>query len=1311
MALSSTAPKQARRSAVAFGTVVALVLTTLALVWSSSSLPARAAGALLCNSTTIYGVVPDDPTVVNTVSSLISVDGASVGGAQLNAALISRSTVDGQSQNALALRADGTAAYSTADRGATVRRYDAISGTWSSFPGRPLVDPGDYVIAGGIDPTTGIFYFGDVGGTPSSAAVGQLFGFDTNTNTMISTTPLLTFPMITGENNGDIAFDGAGNLYIVTSSATSGDLQAVSGPLPRTLAQARATTPTVLSSFTVPPAAGGASVNGIAFDANGTLYLSLAGAAGGVFSIDPGTGTPQSSLTPLPAALVGPSGTGFVDLASCAFPPSVSVQKNVVSRLNPTDQFTLTATGPTIVVPATATTVGTTNGLQTTAGGQTLQAGPGLARFGDTYTATETAAGTTDLSRYVSSYRCVDEANPANPQFPITGTGTSVSFTLAQTTGETPAVVCTFTNAPSAPSLTLTKTANPTTVTSAGDPVTYTFQITNTGNTTLTGIGVNETAFSGTGTLPTPACDATTLAPAASTQCTTTYSVTAADFVAGTITNTAVAEGQDAGVGDVTSPPASAVVTATPPAPALALTKTANPTSVNAAGDTVTYTFHVTNTGNVEVTNLAIKEGSFTGTGTISAISCTATTLAPSASTDCTATYQATQADVDAGTITNTATATGDDPAGDTVTSPVADATVTAPNNSALTLTKTANPTTVTAAGQSVVYTFEVTNTGNTTLRSIAITETAFSGTGTLPPPTCAVVTLVPGESTQCTTTYATTAADLGASTIDNTAVATGLDPATGTVTSPDATAVVTVAPAVASLSLTKTANPTTVTAAGDTVTYTFHVTNTGNVPIDRVAIREGAFSGTGSLSPITCTASTLAPAVSADCTATYQATQADIDAGRITNDATATGDDPAGDSVTSPVADATVTAAPAPALALTKSVSPTSAATAGQTVTYSFLIENTGNVTITKPAAAEVTFTGTGTPPVIDCPTGVSLAPGDSTICTAPYTLTQADVDAGHVDNTAVATGSDTGTGTVTSNDSSVTLPVPPAPALTLAKSADPTTVNAAGQSVVYTFRVTNSGNTTITAVAISETAFTGTGAVPTPTCDATTLAPGESTRCTTTYTTTAADLGTTAIHNTAVATGEDPAAGAVTSPESSAVVTVITPAPALELTKTADPQTVTRAGDSITYRFRVTNTGNVTLTDVTVVEKSFSGTGGPLTLSCPSDTTLDAGDSLTCTADYRTTAADIAAGSITNTADATGVDPAGSTVTSQESRAVVQVTTADAPTPPANGDGLATTGSSLSGWLAPLAGLLALAGIGLAVIATRTRSKKNAR
>ncbi|MGG1909563.1 hypothetical protein AB1285_21630, partial [Microbacterium sp. NRRL B-14842] len=78
-----------------------------------------------------------------------------------------------------------------------------------------------------------------------------------------------------------------------------------------------------------------------------------------------------------------------------------------------------------------------------------------------------------------------------------------------------------------------------------------------------------------------------------------------------------------------------------------------------------------------------------------------------------------------------------------------------------------------------------------------------------------------------------------------------------------------------------------------------------------------------------------------------------------------------------------------------------------GQEVTYSFVVTNSGNVTLTDVVVNEGAFSGTGTLSAIDCPAGTaSMAPGAQLVCTASYVLTQADIDAGQVTNSATATG-----------------------------------------------------------------------------------------------------------------------------------------------------------------------------------------------------------------------------------------------------------------------------------------------------------------
>src|SRR5262249_6666123 len=140
-------------------------------------------------------------------------------------------------------------------------------------------------------------------------------------------------------------------------------------------------------------------------------------------------------------------------------------------------------------------------------------------------------------------------------------------------------------------------------------------------------------------------------------------------------------------------------------------------------------------------------------------------------------------------------------------------------------------------------------------------------------------------------------------------------------------------------------------------------------------------------------------------CTARYTTTQSDVDAGSITNTATATGTPRCGPQVWA-TSSATVYGEKAPGISLQKTATVVGSddghyTAAGQTVDYSYLITNTRNVTVDpvtlldhRPGLQDLT-----------CP-DTSLAPGAHETCTASYTTTQADVDAGSITNTATATG-----------------------------------------------------------------------------------------------------------------------------------------------------------------------------------------------------------------------------------------------------------------------------------------------------------------
>ena len=84
------------------------------------------------------------------------------------------------------------------------------------------------------------------------------------------------------------------------------------------------------------------------------------------------------------------------------------------------------------------------------------------------------------------------------------------------------------------------------------------------------------------------------------------------------------------------------------------MTKSETSTGPYAVGDTITYSLVVANTGNVTLTNVTVSDPVAT-VGVCTPVQPAA--LAPSGSMTCPATYVVTQADLDAGSFSNTATA------------------------------------------------------------------------------------------------------------------------------------------------------------------------------------------------------------------------------------------------------------------------------------------------------------------------------------------------------------------------------------------------------------------------------------------------------------------------------------------------------------------------------------------------------------------------------------------------------------------------------------------------------------------------------
>ena len=394
------------------------------------------------------------------------------------------------------------------------------------------------------------------------------------------------------------------------------------------------------------------------------------------------------------------------------------------------------------------------------------------------------------------------------------------------------------------------------------------------------------------------------------------------------------------------------------------------------------------------------------------------------------------------------------------------------------------------------------------------------------------------------------------------------------------------------------------------------------------------------------------------------------VDSGSITNVAQAEAffdEDP----VLSNQDSKTVTADQNPALAIVKTADPSTYDYAGDVISYSYLVTNSGNVTLSGP------FTVSDDKAADEfCPATASLAPGASIICAASYIIQQSDLDAGELTNVASATN-----GTVTSPTDTVTSLATQSPALTLAKSANPLQYSQVDQVITYDYVLTNSGNVTLSAP------FTVDDDKAPVTCPAEVafLAPGEELHCAATSTITQTDLDNGTLTNIATAAAVFDGQP-VASNQAQATVTA-NQNPALTLVKDTSTANYDAAGHVISYTYLLTNSGNVTLTG------PFSLTDDKTTVSCtqPADGALSPLETTSCTSSYTVTQVDMDAGSVVNVATGHGFFGAAPVTSNEDSETVPALAlpalgltkSADPLTYDAVGDVRAVTPSSRPTWM----------------------------
>lgn len=382
--------------------------------------------------------------------------------------------------NALGVGTGGTEVFavyrnpSPASQG-RVYKFNTLTGTWSritSGNGWEVNIGNGALVAGAVSPLTGTYYVGGFRQDNGNFILKATNAAGTNVidNGMLNLTGFTP-----GYDNGDITFDGEGNLYLVRG-ANSGDMTrtTIFRVAAADLAAAEGTTGNIPFTQFVPQTSLVSGINGATYDATGRLFL---GTDSGLYHVMlPGT---PVNLTQM--SLSG-SSLSSTDLAACSPPPMIKVQKELPDgRVVAGDQFplevrvggtvsgsgnTATITGGTVLQSATASSP-ESGGVQD----QKLGAFPIPSGRVITFSETLTPA---QRANYASGYECTIDGQPLVPA--VQGAATAGSVTIPPMSfGKT--VVCTFKNT----IISASKSADPVngTLVDADGIVTYTLTFNN----------------------------------------------------------------------------------------------------------------------------------------------------------------------------------------------------------------------------------------------------------------------------------------------------------------------------------------------------------------------------------------------------------------------------------------------------------------------------------------------------------------------------------------------------------------------------------------------------------------------------------------------------------------------------------------------------------------------------------------------------------------------------------------------------------------------------------------------------------------
>ena len=295
-----------------------------------------------------------------------------------------------------------------------------------------------------------------------------------------------------------------------------------------------------------------------------------------------------------------------------------------------------------------------------------------------------------------------------------------------------------------------------------------------------------------------------------------------------------------------------------------------------------------------------------------------------------------------------------------------------------------------------------------------------------------------------------------------------------------------------------------------------------------------------------------------------------------------------------------------------------------GETIRYRITVTNDGTTELHSLNIAD-SLTGD------EWNNGQSLAPGEKLTFDTAYKVTVKDAENGFVTNQAVGSAQDANGNIVKPEPASVRVPVQKAkPSLYLEKTSDKDKAVELGETIHYTIRVVNNGNTAVSDIVVRDE-MTG------DSWDAGTLKPGEDKIFHTEYVVTEKDILAGSVKNVALADGKDPNGDKPdVTPGEKENKTVPENAHLTVTKKTvSSPKNHSgyAVGETIRYQIEAFNDGNLTLTDVEVTD--------PLTGETWKVEKLAPGEKQTFETKYTVTEKDQSAGKVVNKATAKGKMP----------------------------------------------------------------------